>query len=70
MSASGVENNLVQAVKDLSLEWQQTRTCWRDIKSQEFEKKYLENLSHHVARARVVIAEINVLLRKVRTDCG
>jgi hypothetical protein len=39
------------------------------VKSQEFERNYLEILPHHVARAMTVIEEIDVLLRKVRNDC-
>jgi len=30
--------NLVQALKDLSLRWQETKTHWRDIKAQQFER--------------------------------
>jgi hypothetical protein len=61
--------NLAQAVKELSLEWERTKSSWRDVKSQEFERNYLEILPHHVARAMTVIEEIDVLLRKVRNDC-
>lgn len=69
MSISGVENSLHQAMKNLLIEWQQTRMDWRDIKSQEFEEKYLEALPHHIARATLVATEINALLRKARSDC-
>jgi len=69
MNTGGVENNLAQAWKNLSAEWQQTRTFWRDAKAAEFEKTYLAALPHHVARAVTVTAEINALLRKVRHDC-
>lgn len=69
MNTSGAENNLAQALKNLSAEWQRARDHWRDVKSQEFEEKYLEPLPHHVGRASAAIAELNALLRKVRHDC-
>ena len=70
MSSEGIENSLHEAMKNLLIEWQNTRTYWRDVKCQEFEQKYLEPLPHQVARATLVIAEINALLRKARNDCG
>ena len=69
MSTRGSGANLVQAVKDLSFEWQETKTYWHDIKSHEFERKYMEKLPAHVARALTVIEEIDALLRKVKNDC-
>jgi hypothetical protein len=51
MSTKGSAANLVSAAKDLALEWEQTKSSWNDIKSQEFEQKYLEDLPGHVRRA-------------------
>ena len=62
-------SNLVQAAKELKMEWAQTRESWRDLKAQEFERTYLADLPHHLARAASVIEELDVLLRKVRIDC-
>lgn len=70
MNLNGIENHLTQAIKNLMLDWQQTQAGWRDVKSEEFQRQYLENLPHHVARATAVITEINELLKKVRSDCG
>ena len=61
--------NLVQAAKDLSLAWDQTKEAWRDVKSREFEEHYLEQLPSHIARATAVIEEIDAILRKVKADC-
>ena len=69
MSIRGSASNLGQAVKDLTVEWKETRTHWRDLKSLEFERKYLEDLPHYVARATTVIEELDGLLRKVRAAC-
>ncbi len=69
MSTHSSAAKLAQAVKDLSFEWQRTRASWRDIKSEQFEKTYLEHLGHDIARATLVINEIDTLLRKVKADC-
>jgi hypothetical protein len=61
--------NLIQAMKDLSVEWQQAKEHWRDAKSHEFERHYLEPLPREIARATTAIEEIDALLRKVRSDC-
>ena len=61
--------NLGQAVKELSIEWQRTRSHWRDVKSTEFEQKFLDDLPSSIARATAVIEEIDAILRKVRSDC-
>ncbi len=60
---------LAQAVKELSLEWQQARGSWNDVKSRQFEREYLEALPQHVARSIAVIEELDGLLGKVRKDC-
>ena len=69
MSARTSAANLVQAVKDISREWEQTTAFWRDVKSAEFERKYLQDLPDHVARAVGVMQEIDELLKRVRSDC-
>jgi hypothetical protein len=62
-------SNLAQAMKELSLAWQQTRAEWRDVKAIEFDDRYLEVLPQHVARATAAIEELDTLLKKVKTDC-
>ena len=61
--------NLVQALKELSLRWQETKSHWHDIKSQQFERDYLEDLPDHVQRTMGVMQEIDVLLKRIRNDC-
>jgi len=61
--------NLAQAMKNLSVDWQQTRAEWRDAKAIEFDDTYLEVLPQQVARATAAIEELETLLKKVRRDC-
>ena len=60
---------LMQAGKELLLDWDQTKASWHDVKSREFEERFLSELPHHLGRSADVIAEIDALLRKVRSDC-
>ncbi|MEO6848481.1 MAG: hypothetical protein ABI443_12260 [Chthoniobacterales bacterium] len=65
LSATG----LGQSMKELAIAWEYTKSHWQDAKSREFEQKYLAELPHHIARAAVVIEELNGILKKVRSDC-
>jgi hypothetical protein len=69
VSARGSGSNLVQAVKDLTNAWHQTKSYWHDAKSQEFERQYIEILPGHVTQAIAVIEELDLLLEKIRSDC-
>ena len=69
MSTRVSASNLAQALKDLTVEWSETKTHWRDVKSHEFEHTYLEKLPNLATQARAVMEEMDVLLRKVRNDC-
>ncbi len=69
MSASGSKSRLVGASKELALKWQETKNCWRDAKSAEFERKYLQELFVGVNKAVAVMGKLDELLNKVRSDC-
>ncbi len=69
MSTQGSSGNLSGALKELAVRWQETKAHWHDVKSQEFERKYLESLPNDVGRALGVMEEIGTLLKKVRHDC-
>jgi hypothetical protein len=43
--------------------------AWRDVKMHEFSERYLEPLPGDLSKARVVMEEIDELLKKVRSDC-
>jgi hypothetical protein len=69
MSTRVSASNLGQILKDYILQWQDTRTYWRDAKSAEFEHKYLEKLPGYVQTTRNVMEEMDVLLSKLKRDC-
>jgi len=69
MSAAANASNLAQAARELANEWQQTKSYWHDVKSQDFEQTYIEPLPGHVERAIMVMAEIDLILKKIRSEC-
>lgn len=69
MSSRVSASNLDEAVRDLQVEWQNTKAHWSDAKALEFERDYLEKLPALMHQARGIIEEIDALLRKVRSDC-
>jgi hypothetical protein len=69
MSTKASAAALVQAAKDLSVSWQETKDHWRDVKAIEFEAAYIEELPNRLNRTLSVMAEIDNLFAKIRTDC-
>ncbi|HVM46630.1 MAG TPA: hypothetical protein VMU04_01315 [Candidatus Acidoferrum sp.] len=67
MKSSG--NKLTAITRELWAQWQQTKSCWRDERAQEFERKYIEELVTSVDRTVTVIDQLDKLLTKIRKDC-
>jgi hypothetical protein len=67
MSATGAR--LAMLTQQLSQQWQETKDYWRDAKRQEFERKYMEELTAGVDTAVTVIEQLDKLLAKIRKDC-
>jgi hypothetical protein len=67
MNASGARISAL--TKELAAQWQQTRDHWLDAKSQEFERKYLEDLRSAVDSSMTVFEKLDSLLAKIRKDC-
>ena len=60
---------LAGLTKELHAQWQDTKHYWKDAKSQEFERRYMEELLASVDRAVTVIEQLDKLVTKIRTDC-
>jgi hypothetical protein len=69
MSMSGNQGRLVGLTRDIALEWTETKNYWHDTKSEEFERRFMDELSVHVNRAVMVLEQMEELLKKVRKDC-
>jgi phage shock protein A len=69
MSMISSKARLGAATKELSTKWQETKEHWHDAKSQEFERKYLEDLQTSVDTAAGVMDQLDKLINKIRSDC-
>jgi hypothetical protein len=66
---SGNGSKLLALTRALSQQWRQTKEHWRDAKSQEFERRYLEELMAGVDRAATAMGQLEKLIAKIRKDC-
>jgi hypothetical protein len=67
MTGSG--NRLAAITKELWGEWQRTKESWRDAKSEEFQRKYMQELLISVDKSVAVIEELDKLITKIKKDC-
>jgi len=66
---TGSASKLTALTKALMSQWQQTKECWKDAKCEEFERKYIQELTAGVDRAVTVIEQLDKLITKIRKDC-
>jgi hypothetical protein len=69
MNLSANRSRLAGITRELSVQWEETKNFWRDQKSDEFEKKYLEALFAYADKTVHVIEKLDEVLKKVRSDC-
>lgn len=69
MSLAGNKGRLIGLAREISLEWVETKNHWHDAKAEEFERKYMVELSANVNRSVMVLEQLEELLKKVRSDC-
>jgi hypothetical protein len=69
MSLSANGKRLAVLTRELSNQWQMTKDYWKDAKSQEFERQYLEELVSSVDTAVTVIEQLDKLVARIRSDC-
>jgi thymidylate synthase len=67
MSSAG--SHLAGLTRDLWANWQRTKESWNDVKSREFEQKYLLELLSTVDRTVATIDQLDVLISRIRKDC-
>ena len=69
MSLNASKSRLDGITKELSIQWEQAKAYWRDQKSDEFEKKYLDDLFAYTGKTILVVEKLDEILKKVRSDC-
>ena len=66
---SGAKNRLLGLTKELAADWAETKDHWRDAKSLEFEKRFIDDLMAGVTAAMTNMDTLERALNKVREDC-
>jgi len=61
--------NLAKAYKELMLRWSDTRAAWDDVRAEEFEKQYLQQLESDLKAAGSAMDQMGILLHQIRRDC-
>ena len=69
MNLGGARIRMDSLTRELLRSWEDTRTAWRDSKAQEFEARYLPELSTRVEKAGAAIEKLEALLNRIRGDC-
>jgi hypothetical protein len=69
MNLGARRSQLATLAKELHGHWGETKTHWRDVRSQEFEARYLEPLETQLNAALTAIEKLEGVLKKVRSDC-
>jgi hypothetical protein len=69
MSLNANKSRLAGTSRELFMQWEEAKNHWRDQKSAEFEKKYLEELFIYANKTVLIIEKLDEVLKKVRTDC-
>jgi hypothetical protein len=69
MSLNSSKSRIAAVTRQLWLQWQETRNDWKDEKSLEFERRYLQELTTRVDKAVTVMDKLDNLLTKVKNDC-
>ncbi len=62
-------SNLLDALKELNLRWENCRENWNDSRSDEFAAQHLEDLASQVRHAAQQFEELDAVLRKMKKDC-
>ena len=69
MSLNDNKCRLTALTKNLSLRWVETREHWRDVKSDEFNERFMQELLPRVSKAVDAIEKLEELLKKIKKDC-
>jgi hypothetical protein len=69
MNLSGNKGRLMGLTREISMKWTDTKNHWQDTKSREFESRHMVELMANVDRAIIIMDKLDILLRKVRSDC-
>ncbi|MCG3136325.1 MAG: hypothetical protein HJJLKODD_00152 [Phycisphaerae bacterium] len=68
MSVNAACGKLKRASRDLLIRWRETELHWRDDNTRQFSEKVLQPLFAQVRKTEMLMAQMDVFLRKIRHD--
>jgi thymidylate kinase len=69
MNINATKARLSGLLKQISLQWEQTRSTWTDEKAREFHERYMTTLMAEAEKALTAMDRLEVLAKKVKEDC-
>jgi hypothetical protein len=69
MSLTGNKSRMQGLTKEILLRWADTKNHWRDARSAEFERRFMQELSPRVNQAAVGIEKLEELFKRIRKEC-
>jgi hypothetical protein len=69
MNIGGNGKMVSTATRELWRQWLETKTCWRDARSEEFERKFLAELSAVVERSGSAFDRLEKLVSTIKEQC-
>jgi hypothetical protein len=69
MNLSGNKGRLTGLTREITLRWTETKAHWHDARSEEFERRFMAELSASVNRTVLIVEKLDEILKKMRTDC-
>jgi hypothetical protein len=61
---------LMQAAKNLMMEWQHVQEAWRDDNCQQFDKKYMTPLELSIRAAALALERMDAMLDSAQRECA
>ena len=69
MTLTTGRTKLVEALKVLSVRWEDARAGWDDVAGREFEEAYFEPIAPHVQAAVRAIDRLAAVIGQMRHEC-
>jgi hypothetical protein len=69
MGVSEGRAQLTKGIKQLMMQWMETKSQWHDAQTSKFEEKYINNLEQDLKSAFSAMDQMAVLLTQAKNDC-
>ena len=69
MSLTGNKSRMQGLTKEILLRWADMKNHWRDARSAEFERRFMQELAPRVNQAATAIDKLEELFNRIRKEC-